>query len=177
MALRPNANPFIPGTGGNSQSSSIISIKQSSYNAPSTPPPSSSSSSSSLINKTPSRPLPKTRGPTPRGNQGKRVQSGRKVEKKSRLTDDALDADPIIDTVYPPSLFVAQADAVMQVMYGPANRRGEVSLNHLLNFSIAPRQHYNFNPPARRTYSSYGIGSGHHPAGTSSLQILANDNR
>src|SRR5271169_1282942 len=100
MALRPNANPFIPGTGGNSQSSSIISIKQSSYNTPSTPPPpSSSSSSSSVINKTPSRTLPKTRGQTPRGNQGKRVQSGRKAEKKGRLTDDALDADPIIETV------------------------------------------------------------------------------
>jgi len=52
-------------------------------------------------------------------------------------------------------------------MYGPVNRRGQISLNHLLNFSIAPREHYNFSGPSHyRRVPSYGMGSGHHPAGT-----------
>lgn len=51
-------------------------------------------------------------------------------------------------------------------MYGPANRRGQISLNHLLNFSIAPREQYHFtNSSNYRRTPSYGIGSGHHPAG------------
>jgi hypothetical protein len=53
-----------------------------------------------------------------------------------------------------------------QAMYGPTNRRGQISLNHLLNFSIAPREYHQFSNPAQsRRASSYGIGSGHHPAG------------
>ena len=53
-------------------------------------------------------------------------------------------------------------------MYGPANRRGQISLNHLLNFSIAPRDYHFSNPSQYRRTPSYGIGSGHHPAGSPS---------
>lgn len=57
------------------------------------------------------------------------------------------------------------------MMYGPANRRGQISLNHLLNFSIAPREYHHFsNPSSSRRTPSYGIGSGHHPAGPTTVQ-------
>src|ERR1700687_5121875 len=61
-------------------------------------------------------------------------------------------------------------------MYGPTNRRGQISLNHLLNFSIAPReQHYFSNSANSRRAPSYGIGSGHHPAGTRPINKLTTD--
>ena len=102
MALRPNTNPFTPGTGG-SQPSATLTNKQSSFINSSTqsPTPSSTTTSQSIPNKTPSRPPAKTKG-LPRGNQGKRTQSQRKSEKKGRFTDEALISDPLIETVFLP---------------------------------------------------------------------------
>lgn len=97
MALRPNASPFAPGTGA--QSSPVALNKQASFSGSSTPSPApSSSTAQSVPNKTPARPPPKTKG-LPRGSQGKRGQTQRGFGKKARLADDALTADPIIETV------------------------------------------------------------------------------
>jgi hypothetical protein len=59
-------------------------------------------------------------------------------------------------------------------MYGPANRRGQISLNHLLNFSVAPRDYHHIsNASQSRRTPSYGIGSGHHPAGNPLLSMFS----
>ena len=102
MALRPNANPFAPGTGG-SQLSATVTNKQSSFINSSTqsPTPLSTTAPQNIPNKTPSRPPAKTRG-LPRGDQAKRGQAQRKSEKKGRFTDEALISDPLIETVIPP---------------------------------------------------------------------------
>jgi hypothetical protein len=102
MALRPNANPFTPGTGG-PQPSPTATNKQSSFINSSTQSLTlpSVNASQSIPNKTSSRPPAKTKG-LPRGNQGKRGQSQRKSEKKGRFTDGALISDPLIETVFPP---------------------------------------------------------------------------
>lgn len=103
MALRPSASPFTPGTGG-SQPSSVVSNKQSSFINSSLPSPSAASSvSQSIPNKGPSRPPAKTKG-LPRGNQAKRGQTRGKFEKKGRFADEALTADPVIETVLPRSV-------------------------------------------------------------------------
>ena len=101
MALRPNASLFIPGTGGSQpSSSSSISNKQSSFVNTSNPPPTPSSSVPQNITiNNPSRPPAKTKG-FPRGNQGKRGQTQRKSEKNTRLTEEALSVDPIIERVF-----------------------------------------------------------------------------
>jgi hypothetical protein len=112
MALRPNANPFTPGPGG-IQTSSTISNKQSSFINSSTPSPVPPSSlTQSIANKTASRPPAKSKT-FPRGNQGKRGQTQRKYEKKGRLTDEALIADPVIETVF---LSVSHPDLFRQCM-------------------------------------------------------------
>jgi len=97
MALRPNASPFAPGTGGQPSSSALS--KQAVFSSSSSPSPAPSSSAvQSIPNKTPARPPPKTKG-LPRGNQNKRAQTQRGFGKKGRLGDDALTADPIVETV------------------------------------------------------------------------------
>src|ERR1700685_4233659 len=100
MALRPNASPFTPGTGG-SQPSPTVSIKQSSFINSSLPSPSASSSvGQNTPGKTPPGLPAKTKG-LPRGNQGKRGQTRGKFEKKGSFANEALTADPVIETVCP----------------------------------------------------------------------------
>src|SRR5271155_2694952 len=99
MALRPNASPFTPGTGG-SQPSPTVSTKQSSFINSSSLPSSPSSVGQNVPNKTPSRLPAKTKG-LPRGNQGKRGQTRGKFEKKGSFANEALTADPVIETVCP----------------------------------------------------------------------------
>jgi hypothetical protein len=100
MALRPNASPFTPGTGG-SQPSPIVSTKQSSFiNSSLLSPSAASSVSQSIPNKTASRLPAKTKG-LPRGNQVKRGQTRGKFEKKGSFANEALTADPVVETVDP----------------------------------------------------------------------------
>ena len=40
-------------------------------------------------------------------------------------------------------------------MYGPPNRRGQISLNHLLNFSFPPRQSSYANAPRKQRATNY----------------------
>ncbi|EPX71098.1 ubiquitin-protein ligase E3 [Schizosaccharomyces octosporus yFS286] len=57
-------------------------------------------------------------------------------------------------------------DHLFDLLSARTNRRGQISLNHLLNFQFAPRNTYStMSAPPRRTrqYNTYGYGSGYHP--------------
>jgi len=104
MALRPNAPTFAPGTGGSSLIPSIQSKQTSFSNSSNSTPSPTSSTSQSIPNKVTSRTPAKTKA-LPRGNQGKRGQGQKKFEKKSRLADEALTVDPVLDTVFDPDFW------------------------------------------------------------------------
>jgi hypothetical protein len=105
MALRPNALPFTPGAGGAPAPSGALASKQSSSYPQSTnqaPAPSSSAATQSIPNKTSARPSAGKLKGAPRGNQGKRAQTqSRKAERRGRIADEALTADPVFEAVFP----------------------------------------------------------------------------
>ena len=119
MALRPGAVPFTPGAGGPQPSPSpVASSKQTAYppsssSSPQIPTPSSCTATQTFPSKTSVRPpVVRIKG-SPRGNQGKRGQTQRKAEQKSRITDDLVLADPTVDAVPP-------------LGFGVTNRKGYV---------------------------------------------------
>jgi hypothetical protein len=97
MALKANASPFVPGTG--SQPSSASNSKAPSFS--NSPSPSPTSSSGPVANQSNNKAPPRSgsRNNFPRTSQGKRGQTQRKAERKGRLTDDVLTADPSIESV------------------------------------------------------------------------------
>ncbi|WBW72712.1 ubiquitin-protein ligase E3 [Schizosaccharomyces osmophilus] len=99
----------------------------------------------------------------PRKNQpsttgGKSHKSNTRPSKKTSAVAEAINE----------SLEDAQNeddDHLFDILSGRTNRRGQISLNHLLNFQFAPRNTYSTMSAPRRTrqYNTYGYGSGYHP--------------
>jgi hypothetical protein len=96
MALRPNTASFTPGTGSQQPPPSVFNKSSGSVGGSS----SSSAPSSSATQSIPSKAHSAKNKAFPKGAQGKRGQTQRKFEKSSRLAEEALSADPIIETVF-----------------------------------------------------------------------------
>ncbi|EPY53709.1 ubiquitin-protein ligase E3 [Schizosaccharomyces cryophilus OY26] len=100
----------------------------------------------------------------PRKNQpsasgGKSHKSKTRPSKKTSAVSEAIN-DSLEDAQN------EHDDHLFDILSARTNRRGQISLNHLLNFQFAPRNTYStMSAPPRRTrqYNTYGYGSGYHP--------------
>ncbi|KAL2315390.1 Ubiquitin-protein ligase E3 [Schizosaccharomyces pombe] len=105
----------------------------------------------------------KTQG-MPRKNQ-QLASSERKTKNKKRLEkQSSAIADSIGESLDDPQ--TVYDEHLFDILSARTNKRGQINLNHLLNFQFTPRTNSNaFSAPPRRSrgYNTYGQGSGHHP--------------